>query len=71
MRTLESKLQEAEVLIKEFKAMRLLQKRYFQAVWEKDEVRKREVLPQSKAQEKKVDEMIERYNSANQNTLFG
>ena len=70
MRSTDQKLQEAEIIIRETKAMRSLQKAYFKAVWEKDEVRKKEILPQSKAQEKKVDEMIERYNSASLNTLF-
>lgn len=70
MRSTEQKLSEAEIIIRETKSMRMLQKAYFKAVWEKDEARKRDLLTQSKAQEKKVDEMIERYNSASLNTLF-
>lgn len=70
MRTTEAKLQEAEVLIKEIKAMRLLQKSYFKAVFEKDEKRKWEILPQSKSQEKKVDAMIDQYYKNDENTLF-
>lgn len=70
MRSTDQKLQEAEIIIRETKSMRSLQKAYFKAVWEKDDARKASILPQSKAQEKKVDEMIERYNSASLNTLF-
>lgn len=70
MRSTDQKLSEAEIIIRETKSMRMLQKAYFKAVWEKDEGRKRDLLTQSKAQEKKVDEMITRYLESNQNTLF-
>ena len=67
MITAEQKLKEAESIIREFKAMRILQKDYYRAVYEKDEVRKNRILPQSKAQEKKVDEMISIYYQLNFN----
>lgn len=70
MRSTNQKLQEAEIIIRETKAMRSLQKSYFKAVWEKDDARKASILPQSKAQEKKVDEMIIRYNESSEGKLF-
>lgn len=66
MRSIEQKFQEAEIIIKETKAMRLLQKAYFKAVWEQDEGRKKDILIQSRSQEKKVDEMIISYNKSNE-----
>ena len=70
MRSTDQKLQEAEIIIRETKSMRSLQKAYFKAVWEKDDARKASILPQSKAQEKKVDEMIIRYNESSEGKLF-
>jgi hypothetical protein len=51
------------LIIKEFQAMRVLQKAYFKAVWENDTIRKQQLLNQSKHQERKVDGMIELYNA--------
>ncbi len=61
MQTILERLKEAEIALRECQSMRLLQKRYFQAAYERDDKRKAEVLPQSKLQEKKVDRMIEEY----------
>lgn len=69
MRSTDQKLQEAEIIIRETKAMRALQKAYFKAVWEKDDARKIILLTQSKSQEKKVDEMIIRYNESSESKL--
>ncbi len=62
MITAEQKLKEANLIIKEFQSMRVLQKAYFKAVWENDSIRKQQILSQSKLQERKVDTMIELYN---------
>jgi hypothetical protein len=62
MITAEQKLNEANLIIKEFQAMRVLQKAYFKAVWDNDTIRKQQLLSQSKFQERKVDSMIELYN---------
>jgi hypothetical protein len=70
MRTLADLNQEMALIIKEVKAMRKLQKDYFRAVYEKDYKRKDELLPKSKFQEKKVDEMIENYQNLGQSKLF-
>lgn len=60
--TTDQKLKEANLIIKEFQSMRVLQKSYFKAVWENDSIRKQQLLSQSKLQERKVDTMIELYN---------
>jgi len=54
---LQDRLKAADKLILEFQSMRLLQKKYF------NEGREYKVLNQSKAQEKKVDQMIGEYNN--------
>jgi hypothetical protein len=55
-------IQQAENIINETKAMRSLQKSYFQS-------RDKRILEQSKLQEKKVDAMIDEYFKP-KNTLF-
>lgn len=70
MRSIDQKFQEADLIVKEAKAMRILQKAYFKSVWEKDEGRKKILLDQSKAQERKVDNMIVQYYESSEGKLF-
>lgn len=59
--SLQDKLKKAELLIKEFKALRILQKEYFKT-------RDLQILNQCKLQEKKTDQLLEEYNAPQ--TLF-
>ena len=70
MRTFGDLNQEMALIIKEVKIMRQHQKDYFKAVYEKDQKRKDEILPKSKFQERKVDEMIDNYHQLGQSKLF-
>ena len=60
VKTTLEKLIEAEAIIKEMKAMRALQIKYF------TDGRSTEVLNQSKIQERKVDQMINEYFAQSQ-----
>lgn len=60
---IKSKLQEAEIIIKEFQKMRNMQREYFR-------YRDYDQFKKCKLQEKKVDGMAEAYWKANQGKLF-
>ena len=57
-----------QILIQEFKALRMLQKSYFKSRYD-DPSKAPDLLTQSKIQEKKVDQMIEEYYKP-KNRLF-
>jgi hypothetical protein len=61
-------MQKEQILIQEFKALRVLQKSYFKSRYD-DPSRSQDLLTQSKIQEKKVDQLIEEYYKP-KNTLF-
>lgn len=69
MTSLTIRQQEAENIIKEAKAMRDLQKRYFKSRYD-DPANAPKILNQSKLQEKKVDATIERFMKPTHD-LFG
>ena len=66
---LSQKHNEAEILLKEVKVMRTLQKSYFKSRYD-DPTNSVNILNQSKLQEKKVDKMIEDYFRPTYPTLF-
>lgn len=63
MQTLNQKLNQANIIIKEFQVLRDLQKEYFRT-------RDFKVLDKCKLQEKKVDTLIKEYNDLKTPTLF-
>ena len=69
MTSLTFRQQAAENIIKEAKAMRDLQKRYFKSRYD-DPANAPKILNQSKLQEKKVDAMIENFMKPTHD-LFG
>jgi hypothetical protein len=61
MTSIQQKLGIAETIIKEVKYMRNIQKKYVQALFEKDQPRIDEYLDKKKAQEQRVDNLLNQY----------
>ncbi len=61
MVTVQQKLSSAETIIKEVKLMRNIQKKYVQALSERDQNRIDEYLEKKKVQERRVDDLLIQY----------
>lgn len=67
MESLQTKLEKADALIVEVEAMRDLQKRYYRA----STIDKGPLLKQAKAQESKVDGLLDQYKGRGLQTTLG
>ena len=61
MVSIQQKLSSAETIIKEVKLMRNIQKKYVQALSERDQNRIDEYLEKKKVQERRVDDLLNQY----------
>lgn len=61
MTSIQQKLSSAETIIKEVKLMRNIQKKYVQALAERDQSRIDEYLDKKKLQEQRVDNLLKQY----------
>lgn len=69
MRTLDSRLKDCELIIKETSAMMAIDDNLARAFFEKDTNRQTDLKTQSKLQKQKVKKMISEYNKSKESNL--